>query len=161
MPYSDNLRVDIARTDQRISDLSGQLNAAKQNLNRLRKLLSYVSYKQNSFLNEQGRRQGGFNKIWQDCANCHCAVGYSNAMGSILFGNEPNNVAGAYSEGVQSVNRGIQRAEEEIGDLQRSIASAESYRADQVNHLQRVVAEEQWEAQQEAKKAAMHARGEW
>ncbi|WEV46525.1 hypothetical protein OZX62_08840 [Bifidobacterium sp. ESL0690] len=161
MPYSDNLRADIARTDQRISDLSDQLNAAKQNLNRLRELLSYVSYKQNSFLNEQGRRQNSFNKIWQDCANCRSAVGYSNVMGDILFGNAPNNVAGAYSEGIQSVNQGIQRAEEEIGDLQRSIANAENYRADQVSHLQRVLAEEQWEAQQEAKKAAMRARGEW
>lgn len=161
MPYSDNLRADIARTDRHISDLSDQLNVTKQNLNRLRELLSYVCQKQNSFLDEQGRRQSSFNKIWQDCANCHCAVGYSNVMGDILFGNAPNNVAGAYSEGIQSVNRGIQKAEEEIGDLQRSIASAKDYRADQVNHLQRVVAEEQWEAQQEAKKAAMRARGEW
>ncbi|WEV58809.1 hypothetical protein OZX67_08460 [Bifidobacterium sp. ESL0728] len=105
MPYSDNLRADIGRTDRHISDLSDQLNATKKNLDRLRELLSYINAKQNNFLNEQGRRQSSFNKIWQNCANCYSAVGYSNVMGDILFGNAPNNVAGAYSEGIQSVKQ--------------------------------------------------------
>ncbi|WEV67196.1 hypothetical protein OZX72_08145 [Bifidobacterium sp. ESL0769] len=155
MPYSDNLRADIARTDRHISDLSDQLNAAKEKLKRLQELLSYVTHRQDSFLNEQGRKQSSFKQIWEHCANSQSAVNYSNVMGDVLFGNKPNNIASSYSDGISHTNDAIRKTEEEIGDLQHSITNAENYRADQVNHLQRVMAEEQWSAQ----KAAMQAKG--
>lgn len=160
MPYSDQLQAEISQTDGHIRQLRDELGQSRRALVKLQELHRYMTTKRTEFTDRHNASRTNLRIMQGSEINSKSLAGYGEAMQETLYGNLANNVYAEYDDAVNHITAGIRQAEDEIGDLTHAISNSEAYRTDQVQHFNRVKAEEDWEAEQDRKKMEARRRGE-
>ncbi|WP_044088096.1 hypothetical protein [Bifidobacterium bombi] len=160
MSYSDELRAQIAQTDMQLAQLNADLAQARRALTKLQELQPYMQHKSTEFDDRHRKSCNSLMCLQESGISNKSIIGYGNAMQDTLYGNLPNSVYAGYNDAIVHIQKGIRRVQEEILDFNHSIDSATQYRAEQVQHLNRVLTEEAWEAEQERKRMEPRRRGD-